>query len=47
MPRITAQSSSVAGRIEVLLEMTGARAAAVTVMDPSSTHATIEALWLE
>lgn len=39
--------ASVAGRIEVLLEMTGARAAAVTVQDPGSTHATIEALWLE
>ena len=38
---------SVAGRIEILLEMTGARAAAVTVKNPSSTHATIEALWLE
>lgn len=39
--------SSVAGRIEVLLEMTGARGAAVTVKNPTSTHATIEALWLE
>lgn len=38
---------SIAGRIEVLLEMAGARGAAVTVKDPSSTHATIEALWLE
>jgi hypothetical protein len=38
---------SIAGRIEVLLEMTGARGAAVTVMRPTSTHATIEALWLE
>ena len=38
---------SVAGRIEILLEMTGARGAAVTVKDPASTRATIEALWLE
>jgi hypothetical protein len=38
---------SIAGRIEILLEMTGARGAAVTVKQPSSTHATIEALWLE
>ena len=39
--------ASVAGRIEVLLEMTGARAAGVTVLRAASTHATIEALWLE
>jgi hypothetical protein len=39
--------ASVAGRIEVLLEMAGARGAAATVKDPGSTHATIEALWLE
>jgi hypothetical protein len=38
---------SIAGRIEILLEMTGARAPAVSVKQPSSTHATIEALWLE
>jgi hypothetical protein len=39
--------ASIAGRIETLLEMAGARGAAVTVKDPASTHATIEALWLE
>jgi hypothetical protein len=38
---------SVAGRIEVMLEMTGARGSAVTLTKPASTHATIEALWLE
>jgi hypothetical protein len=39
--------ASVAGRIEILLEATGARGAAVTVKAASSTQATIEALWLE
>ena len=39
--------ASVAGRIEGMLEYTGARGAAVTVKTATSTHATIEALWLE
>lgn len=38
---------SIAGRIEVLLENTGARGAAVTLKNAASTRATIEALWLE
>lgn len=39
---------AVAGRIEVLLEMTGARGQSVTVKKGSaSTQATLEALWLE
>jgi hypothetical protein len=37
---------SIAGRIEILLDRTGARAAIATLKDPSSTHATIEALWV-
>jgi hypothetical protein len=39
--------AAVAGRIENLLEATGARGAAVTVVVAATTHATIEALWLE
>lgn len=39
--------AAVAGRIEILLEATGARGAAVTVKAATSTQATIEALWLE
>jgi hypothetical protein len=38
---------AIAGRIEMLLEMTGARGAAITLKDMSSTRATLEALWLE
>jgi hypothetical protein len=38
---------SVAGRIEILLELTGARGSSVTVSTSASSHATIEALWLE
>jgi hypothetical protein len=38
---------SVAGRIEIMLEMTGARGQSVTLQSAASTHATMEALWLE
>jgi hypothetical protein len=38
---------SVAGRIEILLDLTGARGASITVKVAGSTTATIEALWLE
>ncbi|MGO8993405.1 MAG: hypothetical protein ACLQVI_08745 [Polyangiaceae bacterium] len=38
---------SVAGRIEIMLESTGARGQSVTVKEAASTHATLEALWLE
>jgi hypothetical protein len=38
---------SVAGRIEVLLEATGARGQSVSVKTCTSTHATLDALWLE
>ena len=39
--------ASVAGRIEVMLETTGARGTSVTLKVAASTNATIEALWLE
>ncbi len=38
---------AIAGRVEVLLEMTGARGAATTLKDATSTRADLEALWLE
>jgi hypothetical protein len=38
---------SIAGRIELLLENSGSRGAAVTIKHAASTRATIEALWLE
>jgi hypothetical protein len=38
---------SVAGRIEVMLEATGARGQSVTPKVAASTNATLEALWLE
>ena len=38
---------SIAGRIEVLLQVTGSRGAATTIKAAAATHGTIEALWLE
>ena len=38
---------TIAGRIEALLEMTGARAPDVSIKAASSTRGTIEALWFE
>jgi hypothetical protein len=38
---------SVAGRIEIMLEATGARGQSVTVKVAASTNGTLEALWLE
>jgi hypothetical protein len=36
-----------AGRTETLLMLTGARAAEVSVIDPSERQCTFEAVWLE
>jgi hypothetical protein len=38
---------TIAGRVELMLEMTGARSPDVAVKEAASTHGTLEALWFE